>query len=225
MRCVIVTGTDTGVGKTIVAASLAVALRRLGRDVGYVKPTQTGVDSDEPTDAERVRQLSGLTDIHEHVRLPEPLAPDTAAARAGVAIPTVREHARRIGALGNDVVLVEGAGGVRVRLDSDGRTLGELAVELEPYAEVVAVVVARAGLGTLNHTDLTVRELAAGGTRVAGIVIGSWPADPDLAMDCNLTDLPRTTGVPVLATVPAGAGALDPAAFQALATRWWSSLP
>jgi dethiobiotin synthetase len=83
-------------------------------------------------------------------------------------------------------------------------------------------VVARAGLGTLNHAGLTVEALRVRALPIAGLVIGSWPAEPDLAEQCNLEDLPATTGVPVIGWVPAGAGALDQAAFTAAAPGWFA---
>ena len=214
-RVLVVTGTDTGVGKTTVTAALAAAARG---SVVMVKPTQTGTDEGEPTDAEVVRALAGC-DVEEYVSLAEPLAPETAARRAGVTLPTVAEHAARIAALTSryDLVLVEGAGGVLVRLDSDGRTILDLAAEL-PDPDFV--VVCAAGLGTLNHTELTVAAIEEWGFRPVGLVIGSWPSDPGLAETCNRDDLPRVTGVPLWGAVPAGAGALEPAEFRAQSTGW-----
>ena len=87
----------------------------------------------------------------------------------------------------HDTVIVEGAGGLLVRLDTDGGTLLDLA---EALAADVVVVVA-AGLGTLNHTELTVSALRGRGLEPAGLVVGSWPAVPGLADQCNLDDLPR----------------------------------
>ncbi|WP_278260202.1 AAA family ATPase [Nocardioides convexus] len=104
-----------------------------------------------------------------------------------------------------------------VRIDADGGTLLDLAVLL--CAEVVVVV--RAGLGTLNHTELTVAALRHRGIEPAGLVIGSWPTDPGLAESCNRDDLPRVTGVPVLAVLPAGAGAL--ADLRDHATGWFTT--
>jgi dethiobiotin synthase len=216
-RVLVVTGTDTGVGKTTVTAALAATATG---SVVMVKPTQTGTDEGEPTDAEVVRALAGC-DVEEYVSLAEPLAPETAARRAGVTLPTVAEHAARIAELTAryDLVLVEGAGGVLVRLDTEERTLLDLAAEL-PDPEFV--VVCAAGLGTLNHTELTVAAVEEWAFPVAGLVIGSWPDAPDLAETCNRDDLPRVTGVPLWGAVPAGAGALDPAAFRAAAPRWLS---
>lgn len=220
-RAVLVTGTGTGVGKTVVTAALAARAPSLGQRVIVVKPVQTGADSAD-SDAREVHRLTGVA-AHELVSLPEPLAPDTAARRAGVAVPTVAEHADRVRALagGHDLVLVEGAGGLLVRLDTDDGTLLDLADRLrDRLVDVSFVVVAAAGLGTLNHTELTVAALRGRGFGSAGLVIGSWPAEPGLAERCNRDDLPRVTGLPLLGAVPAGAGALDRAAFLAAAGGW-----
>jgi dethiobiotin synthase len=223
-RTLVVTGTSTDVGKTIVTAALAATTP--GR-VLVVKPAQTGVIDGDPGDAEVVGRLTGCA-TRTLVELPEPLAPDTAARRAGLSLPTVAEHAAAIRALADDhdVVVVEGAGGLLVRLDHDGGTLLDLAVLLgEQGLPVEVVVVCAAALGTLNHTELTVAALRARGVEPAGLVIGSWPADPGLAEACNRDDLPRVTGVPLWGAVPAGAGALAPADFVAAAARWLADRP
>ncbi|WP_241730975.1 AAA family ATPase, partial [Dietzia sp. Cai40] len=113
--------------------------------------------------------------------------------------------------------LIEGAGGVLVRLGTDLTVL-----DLARSLAAPVVVVARAGLGTLSETELAVRAIESAGLRCAGIVIGSWPYEPDLAERLNLEDLPRLTGVPVLGRVPAGAGRLEPAEFARLAPGWFS---
>src|SRR5947209_14745595 len=116
MRALVVTGTDTGVGKTVVSAALATLARARGERVAVVKPVQTGVSEGERGDLDDVRRLSGVDDLHELARFSEPLAPATAAGQAGVTPPTVPELAERISALvDRDLVLIEGAGGVLVR--------------------------------------------------------------------------------------------------------------
>lgn len=220
-RIIVVTGTSTDVGKTIVTAAFAATAS--GR-VLVVKPAQTGVDAGEPGDADVVARLTGC-DIRTLVELPEPLAPDTAARRAGLPLPTVAEHAATIRTLSEsyDVVIVEGAGGLLVRLDHEGGTLLDLADLLSAHQQVEVVIVCAAGLGTLNHSELTVGALRARGLEPAGLVIGSWPTAPDLADTCNREDLPRVTGVPLLAAIPAGAGALAPAEFRAAAATWMTA--
>jgi dethiobiotin synthetase len=209
-RFVAVAGTDTGVGKTVLTAALATHARASGARVAVVKPVQTGAGPGEPGDLDEVRRLSGVEDLHELARLREPLAPATAARRAGVALPTVGEIADRVRALSDrDVVLVEGAGGLLVELDDGGGTLADLAAGLG----APVVVVARPGLGTLNATALTCEALRHRGLHCLGVVIGSWPAEPDLAAECNVDDLPGYAGVPLLGRVPEGAGELGPEEF------------
>jgi dethiobiotin synthetase len=207
-------GTDTGVGKTVVTAALAASARARGERVAVVKPVQTGVKAGEPGDLDEIRRLSGVDDLHELARFDDPLAPATAARRAGVTPPTVAELAQRIAALGDrDLVLVEGAGGVLVHFDANGATLADLALLLG----APVLLVARAGLGTLNHTALTCEALRARGVRCLGVVIGAWPARPDLAAQSNLEDLPLYAGVPLLGRLPERAGELNPSAFAELA--------
>jgi dethiobiotin synthetase len=213
----VVTGTSTGVGKTIATAALAVTAPG---PVLVVKPVQTGV-ADGDSDAREVVRLTGVETV-EWTALDEPLAPDTAARRQGVEIPTVAAYADRLRALPGPDLVVEGAGGLLVRLDAEGGTLLDLAALLddaEDVEDVEVVVVVAAGLGTLNHTELTVDALRARGLTVRGLVIGSWPADPGLAERCNREDLQRIA--PVLAVVPEGAGGLDRDAFVAAAPVWF----
>ena len=208
----VVTGTGTDVGKTVVTA--AVAALAPGR-VAVLKPAQTGVGPDEPGDLAEVERLVPGVTTRELARYPEPLAPATAARRAGR--PPVRPEDAATAASeladDHDLVLVEGAGGIAVRFDDDGRTLADVAAKLA----APVLVVATAGLGTLNHTELTVAELRRRGLTCVGVVVGAWPAEPDLAARCNLVDLPAVTGVPLLGAVAAGAGRLDPAAFASTA--------
>ncbi|HSV41584.1 MAG TPA: dethiobiotin synthase [Nocardioidaceae bacterium] len=222
MTIYFVTGTDTEVGKTVVTAALATILRSRGDSVAVVKPAQTGVGPGDPGDVDVVRRLVGDLDVAEGVRLPDALAPDTAAAIAGVELPGLCDQRDLIltAAAEHDAVLVEGAGGVTVSLGKafDLLSIARMVQEKDPRIEWI--VVARAGLGTLNHTNLTVWKIQDSGFYVQGIVIGSWPNDPGLAELHNRNDLSRHSGVPVLGAVPEGAGSLDPAAFQAQAPGW-----
>lgn len=217
---IFVAGTDTGVGKTVVTAALAAAVRATGAAVAVVKPVQTGVEPAQAGDLDEVRRLSGVHDVHELARYPEPLAPATAARRAGIAGIGADAVADAVRALaGRDVVLVEGAGGLLVRFDRSGTTLADAAALLD----APVIVVTRAGLGALNHAALTCEALRSRGLDCPGLVIGAWPAEPDLAERCNLDDLPAYTGRPVLGCIPEGAPALEPAVFADRAQTWIST--
>lgn len=216
-RVLVVTGTSTEVGKTIATAALATQAARDHRVI-MVKPVQTGVTADDVGDAGEVHRLSGVA-AQEYTALADPLAPDTAAMLRRVTLPPIAEYVDRISVLTEhyDLVIVEGAGGLLVRLDSEGGTLLDMAEKLA--ADVVVVV--SASLGTLNHSELTVQALRARGIEPVGLIIGSWPSKPDLAHECNADDLPRVTGVPVLATIPEGAGRLTPEAFRGAVPAWF----
>ncbi|KIF66383.1 dethiobiotin synthetase [Streptomyces sp. AcH 505] len=218
MGILIVTGTGTEIGKTVVTAALAAAALARGRTVAVLKPAQTGLEPGEPGDAAEAARLAGPVTPVELARFPEPLAPATAARRAGmtpVRPDEVAVAAEKLAAE-HDLVLVEGAGGLLVRFDEHGGTLADAARLLG----APVLVVAPAGLGTLNATALTTEALRARDVRPLGVVIGSWPAAPDLAARCNLADLPDMAGAPLLGAVPAGAGALPPERFRAEAVRW-----
>lgn len=218
MSVLIVTGTSTEVGKTVVTAALAAAARTAGRSVAVCKPAQTGVRPGEPGDLADIERLAGVTRTLEPARYPDPLAPDTAARRAGQPLLTLGGTVAAVDSLSDaDLTLVEGAGGLLVRLGEF--TLLDLAQKLA----APVLVVAAAGLGTLNHSELTTRALAAAGVPCAGLVIGSWPATPDLAADCNRTDLPAVTGVELVGAVPEGAGQWQPQRFADTAPTWFQA--
>jgi dethiobiotin synthetase len=212
----VVTGTGTDIGKTIVTAAIAALAADAGRSVRVVKPVQTGVADGAESDVDVVRRLTGLADVHELVRYAEPLAPASAARRQGAATVSIEVLAERIQSLGPvDLLLVEGAGGLLVQLDEDGGTIADVAHHLG--ANVLSV--AAAGLGTLNAVALTAEALHRRGLGSAGVVIGEWPAEPGLAERCNLDDLPRYAGAPLLGAVPAAAGSKRPDEFLELARR------
>jgi dethiobiotin synthetase len=211
----VVSGTGTEVGKTVVTAAVAaLALARGGR-VAVVKPAQTGEPPGSTGDLEVIRRLSGVTRTVELARFPDPLSPEAAARTAGQPPLDLAEVAVVVKQLAAsvDLVLVEGAGGLLVRYDPAGATIADLAAMLG--APVLVVV--SAGLGTLNHTALTLEALSARRLRPAGVVIGSWPSRPGLAERANLTDLAVIAGRPLAGALPAGAGRLGRAAFLAAA--------
>jgi len=208
LTVLVVTGTGTGVGKTVVTAALASHARQAGIDVAVCKPVQTGTDSGDDDLAE-VARLSGTTELTGLARYPQPLAPAAAAELAGRMLPTRDELLRLIGGLDRPgrLTLVEGAGGLLVELAEAGITLRDIAVELG----AAALLAVGAELGTLNLTALTLEALAAQRVCCAGLVIGSWPRRPGLVEISNRSALDRLA--PMRAALPAGAGTLDAAQF------------
>jgi dethiobiotin synthetase len=206
MSILVVTGTGTCLGKTVVAAAVAALALDRGASVAVVKPAQTGVRPGQPGDLDEVRRLSGCVDLHEHARFPDPLSPAAAARAAGVPPLDLRESADRIRELAERrrLVVVEGAGGLLVRYDEDGRTIAELARELA----APVLVVAAPSLGTLNHTALTLEALAHRGLTLAGVVLGCWPAAPDLACRSNVRDLETLAARPLAGALPENAAQL-----------------
>ncbi|GAA4536934.1 dethiobiotin synthase [Mycobacterium paraffinicum] len=211
MTVLVVTGTGTGVGKTIVTAALACHARQAGLDVAVCKPVQTGTDTGDDDLAE-VARLSGVTELAGLARYPQPLAPAAAAELAGAALPSGEQVLRLIAGLDRPgrLTLVEGAGGLLVELAAAGVTLRDLAVQ----TGAAALVAVTAELGTLNHTALTLESLAAHKVPCAGLVIGSWPARPGPVETSNRSALDRLG--PVRAALPAGAGSMDAARFAAM---------
>ncbi len=228
MTVLLVTGTDTGVGKTIATAALACHARLAGIDVAVCKPVQTGsapAAGDGDDDLAEVGRLSGVTQLVPGWRYPEPLAPVAAAELAGMELPSRAELLAQIRSCDRpgQLTLVEGAGGLLVEIGADGVTLRDMAIELG--APVLVVV--SPGLGTLNHTGLTVESLAAHGIGCAGLAIGAWPADPGPAEASNRVALNDIS--PLRAALPAGAGAMSAAEFAAMSAdafdpQWVSSL-
>ena len=201
----LVTGTGTEIGKTVTTAAVAALAAADGRKVAVMKPAQTGMAPGEPGDLEEVRRLAGELTFSELARYPEPLAPGTAAARAGMRTITPSEIAADAARLAetHDLVLIEGAGGLLVRFDAEGASLADVPAELAALGHTAeALVVVTAGLGTLNVTELTAEALRARGIGLRGVVIGGWPAEPDLAMRCNVADLPLVADAPLLGALP-----------------------
>ncbi|HEV7861301.1 MAG TPA: dethiobiotin synthase [Acidimicrobiia bacterium] len=190
-----VTGTDTGVGKTLAAAALCRMERQAGKTVLYCKPVQTGLQTAEAGDAAFVAAAAGVPVI-ECLRFPEPLAPAVAAERAGAVIDVEALLADLAKASdGFDRVVVEGAGGLLVPLRG-AVTMADLADRLGAGL----VIVTRPSLGTLNHTALTLEAARARALPVDGLVISGWPAEPDVT---ELTNLERLSAMaPVLGLLP-----------------------
>ena len=197
-RGIFVMGTGTGVGKTVVTASIALAARAQGRTVAPLKPAQTG--DPEVGDAEFVAALLGLDEPVEAIRpyaLAAPLAPAVAAQLEGVRLdPGVVVRAYADLSARYDLVVVEAAGGALVPF-SDGVDMAALAATLG----LPVVVAARPGLGTLNHTLLTLEALHRRGLTVLGVVISGYPDEPGLDALTNPSALARLTPLPLLGAI------------------------
>jgi dethiobiotin synthetase len=203
LRGLFVTGTDTGVGKTVVAAAIAAALRDDGVAVSTLKPVMTGLDdpaSDEwPHDHELLARVVR--------RRPEEVArftfgpaasPHLAAELSGTPLPGERiEASVREAANGAEVVVVEGVGGLLVPL-SGTYDVRELALALG----MPVVIAARPGLGTINHTLLTLEAARLAGLEVSAVVLTPWPPDPSTIERSNRETIARLGNVEVAALAP-----------------------
>ena len=230
-----VTGTDTGVGKTVVTCAIAQQLGRSVR-VGVCKPLASGCRREggqlvSDDGLALVRWGSG--DWPMELVCPLRFGPATAPAAATDARLDVDAMAASLCTLDedSDVLLIEGIGGLMVPIDAHdaGRTVLDLIVAVG----LPALIVARAGLGTLNHTAMTARLLAEAGCPVAGLVVNgvqSGSGDESIASNCRW--LTRMTGLAILATVPwvaadevaAGDGRIAPAILDAVGQCHWPSV-
>ena len=200
---IIVTGTDTDIGKTVLAAGLAAALRRRHGAARYWKPVQAGLPPliEAGTDSETVARLAPGVLIHpEAYRLALPASPHQAAAAEGIVI----DPARLIAPAGEGPLVIEGAGGALVPLVADPPWL---MADLFAWLALPVVVAARTALGTINHTLLTIEALRARGCTIAGVAfIGDAHGE-------NERVIPALAGVPVLGRLPR----LDPLTAETLA--------
>jgi dethiobiotin synthetase len=208
-----VTGTDTGVGKTTVSAGILAALRARGHRVAALKPGETGcADLDAPADLTLLRDAGG--DAAGPCRWRTPVAPAVAARREGVPFSLDAVFAARAELLARDpaLLLVEGAGGLLVPYDDD-----MLGAHLARALGHPLLVVARASLGTINHTLLTISEARRHDLRVAGVILSRVVAERGPDEDDNAAEITRRARVPVLGTVRhlAPAARRDPAALAA----------
>lgn len=202
---VFVTGTDTGVGKTVVAGALAGALCWRGIDVGVMKPIQCGLTRTRrgpvATDARFLLEAAGLDDPLDLVcphQLEAPLAPLVAAAQAGIELELQElvEDLRRVRDR-HEFVVVEGIGGLAAPI-AEELLVGDLAAA---YGFPL-IVVARPGLGTLSHTMLTVEFARQRQLEVLGVILcWSGPGEAGLAERTNPVVIEQMTGVPILGTL------------------------
>ena len=198
---IFVTGTDTGVGKTVVTAAIAWNLTQAGKRVALMKPVQTGTIVSGPTDIEFVQKVLGADyslDVSCPYMFSDPVAPLVASMLVGerIDIKKIKDSYSRLSS-DNDFVIVEGAGGLLVPILED-YFMSDLALDLD----LPVLIVTRPNLGTLNHTFLTLESAKKRGLDVAGIVISNFPWDPGLPEQTNPELIFSMTGDNILGVIP-----------------------
>ena len=205
MKSFFITGTDTGVGKTIVGAGIAGVLRRSGKRVGVLKPFESGCSNSGgeliPEDAVFLKKLSGCTediDVICPYKMKHPLAPGVAAEMEGVSIDLDRiRSCFKTLEKNYETVLVEGAGGLMVPIAGD-----LLTSDLIKLLGLPTIIVSRLSLGTINHTLLTVRHALDCGLSVAGIILNQITPEIGKAEETNPKVIKRFSGISVLGRIP-----------------------
>jgi dethiobiotin synthetase len=200
-----ITGTDTGVGKTLIAGAIARALSLQGRRVGVMKPFESGCrrdgDTVVPADALFLRNMAGSQDDLALIcpyAFERPLAPGIAAHMEHVPInlEKVQKTFNQMSAQ-YDIMLVEGAGGLMVPVSEE-----HLIIDVIGLLKLPLIIVARTTLGTINHTLLTVREAHRAGIRVCGIILNKVSPEQDEAEDTNPEVIRKFSNVPLLGQLP-----------------------
>jgi dethiobiotin synthetase len=202
----LITGTDTGIGKTLIAGAIAANLRKHGLRVGVLKPAASGcVKRREGLVSEDAEFLAHCADTPHPLdiiapqRFAEPLAPAIAAQRLNVSLDwDAIQRSLGMIARDSDVLIVEGVGGIMVPMDAKYTML-----DVAQWLKLPAVVVARPNLGTINHTLLTVNALRGAKVKVPGVVVNRYPAESaGVAEETNPRAIEKWGKVPVLAIVP-----------------------
>lgn len=200
-RRLFITGTDTGVGKTVVTAALALCLRSLGKKVKVLKPIQTGTELPGITDLEFVYKVLGEDfDIESQspIRLKKPLSPLTASEFESVNIDTdLLKSLIEIQSADSEVTLIEGAGGVLVPI-KNRYFMSDLVKDLN----LDLLIVLNPRLGTINHTLLTIEHVKSKGIKIFGLVFSNFPETPNLAESTNPKVIKQLSGEKVVGVVP-----------------------
>jgi dethiobiotin synthetase len=206
MRGVFVTGTDTGVGKTVFCAGLAWALKKRHIDVGIMKPFATAnkvfsrryksEDTAVLARAAGAREADADLNPSFYNLAASPMMASSLTGKPPPAIDAVQESLRRL-ASKHEFLIVEGIGGIMVPL-----TVSSTVADFAKLADLPVLIVTRPGLGTLNHTVLTANACKDYGLRIAGIVVNSMPRIPDIVESNNPDALNKLTSVPVIGIIP-----------------------
>lgn len=200
-----ITGTDTGVGKTLVCTALVKLFRSYGKDVGVMKPVMTGVKSNliksSDNDAYILKRVSDADDSLDLINpycFKEPISPHLAARLNNQEIDEklIKDNFNKIKKR-HEIVIVEGIGGISVPF-SDNFFIGDLIRELN----LPAIIVTRAALGMINQTLLSIFYAKKIGIKITGIIINNMPENPSLAERTNPGEIERLTNAPVLGVIP-----------------------
>jgi dethiobiotin synthetase len=228
VRGLFVTGTDTGVGKTVVTGAIVAALVARGTNVGVLKPVITGIDqpasAEWPHDDELLARAAGCPSSEVTlVHYGPPVSPHLAAAVAGERLDGALLAERTLAAAAAwEVAIVEGVGGLRVPL-GEGWDVRRFAVALG----LPVLIVARPRLGTINHTLLTIESARAAGLRVAAVVLNPWPERPGEVEQSNRETIAELgdVAVAVLSSLPSAAPEHLAAAGSTLPIDDWLAAP
>ena len=202
---IFIAGTDTGVGKTLIAAGLVAALKDLGIDVGVMKPLESGAPSfgsaPIPQDALYLKEIAGTTDDLNLINsycFHAPLAPGVAAEQEGVKVDLQRIERMYKELKGrHQFMVVEGAGGLLVPIAQ-----GVLLPDLIKLLGLPLLLVARASLGTINHTLLSLYYCQQEGLEVKGVIMSKSTPEPDPSEASNAQVIAECSAVPLLGTLP-----------------------
>ncbi|WP_457621558.1 dethiobiotin synthase [Persephonella sp.] len=203
-KTVLITATDTGVGKTIVSASLASILRSQGKSVGYFKPIETGCDPLCP-DALLLSKITGQHyDEVVLYRFKEAVAPYVAEREEGkhIKLDLIFDRIKHLQEM-YEYLIIEGAGGVAVPITYHNDKIYTY-LDLISDLNVNAVVVSRASLGTINHTYLTVESMKSRNIKIKGIILNGRSESPSLAEQTNPKIIEKMTGIPVITVCEKG---------------------
>lgn len=198
MRGIFVTGTDTEIGKTAITAGLAAVLKKRGIDAGVMKPISAGGRADAKLLRRAARSNESLDTINP-IFLRDPLSPNIAAAREErvLDLAPVFDAFDRLSKI-HDYLLVEGVGGLLVPIADDF-----LVADLAARFDLSLLIVARAALGTINHTLLTIEAARARGLQVNSVIYNTLlPGGPDVSAQLSPGVVTRISGVPSAGTVP-----------------------
>jgi len=192
-----VTATDTEVGKTFITAGLAKVAQLAGRNIGISKPISCG-GIDDPIFYKKLLNISDGIDEINPIRFKRPLAPYSAKKKEKVKIdiPKIKRHVASLKKW-RDITFVEGIGGALVPIKKD-YFVSDLIKDLK----IPCIIIARAGLGTINHTLMTIKILKKAGVKITGVIVNGYKGK-ELSERSNAQDIEELSGVPVIGNIKA----------------------